>query len=182
MILGGLQGHISAHSLCYNIDTAKGKAPSQSGKNKFKFYRRIYRQKGCFIMKKTGYTVNHAEGKIILTKEFNKRASIPNSPEYNIMMTLRKDFPSYKSALKTISHNPNKKTDAVTYKNMIKHIITTYGENSLQMKAFEEEKKISLSKKAPYIYMKKWFKTQYPDYKVSVAEISENKEMEGSAA
>ena len=46
----------------------------------------------------------------------------------------------------------------------------------------EYAKKISLSKKAPYIYMKKWFKTQYPDYKVSVAEISENKEMEGSAA
>ena len=38
------------------------------------------------------YTIDHAEGKIILTKEFNKRAGILGTPEYKAMMKLRKDF------------------------------------------------------------------------------------------
>lgn len=130
-------------------------------------------------MKKTGYTVNHAEGKIILTREFNKRAGIPNTPEYNAMMKLRKDFPTYTAALKTISHNSSKRTDAVTYDKMIEYITEKHGKDSPELMAFKEAKKMSRNTNAPYIFMKKWFQAQYPNYKVNVNEVDVKDEQEG---
>ena len=130
-------------------------------------------------MKKTGYAVNHAEGKIILTKEFNKRAGIPNTPEYNAMLQLRKDFPTYTATLKTISHKLNKRTDAVTYDKMIEYITEKHGKDSPELTAFKEAQRRSRNTTAPYIYMKKWFKEQYPDYKVNVNEADVKDEQKG---
>ena len=123
------------------------------------------------------YTIDHAESKIILTKEFNKRAGILGTPEYKAMMKLRKDFPSYTSELKTISRNPHKKAYAkLTYEKMKQYIREKEGEPSNGLTEFEMEMKKCRVSKSPYVYMKKWLLTRYPEYKTFMAVMKQDEQ------
>lgn len=125
------------------------------------------------------YTIDHAEGKIILTKEFNKRAGILGTPEYKAMMKLRKDFPSYTSELKTISRNPHKRAYAkLTYDRMRQFISEQAVNPSYELAEFEVEKKKSHLSSSAYVYMKKWFLTRYPEYKTIMPSIEQSEETE----
>lgn len=70
---------------------------------------------------KKGYTVNHFNRTITLTRNFSNKASIPGTEEYRIFLSLRRDNPEYEVIQRTIAKKEDKKK-APTYAQMLQYI------------------------------------------------------------
>ena len=122
--------------------------------------------------------VDFIQEKIIVTKRFVKAASIINSTEYNAMIQLRRDNPTFPVEIREIKKKEGKKSYRnLNYDNMKAYIIAKEGEKSPMLSELEKVKKLSKVQAGPYAYVKKWFLNTYPDYKETEADKSaeENK-------
>lgn len=117
-------------------------------------------------MKKTAsYEIDHIAATIYLTKAFAKEASILNTPEYQTMLAIRRDNPTYKIEEREIAKHPNKKS----YRNLTVENMESFIRNSMEDKRsveeriteFETVKELSKSQPSPYAYTKKWFLKEY---------------------
>ena len=71
------------------------------------------------MTKNNRYEINHIEGKVILTKQFAKSASILNTPEYMTLLELRRNHPDYTFELREIRKKEGKKSYRnLTYEHM----------------------------------------------------------------
>ena len=96
------------------------------------------------MTKNNRYEVNHIEGKVILTKQFAKSASILNTPEYMTLLELRRNHPDYTFELREIRKKEGKKSYRnLTYEHMEDYIITREGKDSEAHKEFEKVKALS---------------------------------------
>lgn len=103
-----------------------------------------------------GYDLKHAKKSIVLTKAFAKKAGIIGSPEYNVMLTLRKDFADYSIRYKKIKKNATKKTyKGLTFKEMERYLTENYENNIVQQ--FCKVKHIAECRQDRYAVVKKWF-------------------------
>ena len=110
------------------------------------------------------YEVDFINSKIILTKKFYKAATTLNTPEYNTLLQLRTQNPGYEIVLKEIKKKEGKKSYRnLTYKNMEEYIITLEGEESENLKEFNNVLKLSKVQAGPYAYVKTWFLKKYGD-------------------
>lgn len=170
VILGGLQGHISAYPLCYNIDTVKErktfpKEQKRKGSDR--------PPKGEITMKNTNnYTIDIMTSTITLTKTFYKKAtSNINNPEYKELKTLLADYPEYEMRFRESKKKESKKTYRnLTYGNMEKYIKASEKNPVALLSEFQTIKAKSCIQPSPYAYVKKWFLEQYPDYTESKME------------
>ena len=114
-------------------------------------------------MKKNTYTINHAEEKIIMTKEFAKKAGVIDSHEYRLFTQFRKDFPSYGIEERKATKNDNKITHkGLSLENMKKYLATR--ENAADaLNAFELAKDYYKGQSAYYSKMKAWFLSNYKE-------------------
>ena len=81
------------------------------------------------MTKNNRYEINHIEGKVILTKQFAKSASILNTPEYMTLLELRRNHPDYTFELREIRKKEGKKSYRnLTYEHMEDYIITREGD------------------------------------------------------
>lgn len=104
------------------------------------------------------YEVDFINSKIVLTKKFYKAATILNTPEYTTLMQLRRDNPGFAIELREIKKKEGKKSYRnLTYKNMEEYIITLEGEESENLKEFNNVLKLSKVQADPYAYVKTWF-------------------------
>lgn len=135
-------------------------------------------------MKNIGYTINHDEKKIILTKAFQKKANVYGEEEYQTMRGLCADFPNYTVELKKIKRNPDKKTyGKLTYETMKEYIVLVEGKESKTLEELERVIQLAKFRNAPYSYTKKWFLAKYPEFESEVVEEeaeSANAETEGT--
>ena len=97
---------------------------------------------------------------IIITKEFAKRASIIDTPEFNRLSDLCRAYPH----LKVITRTAKKSTTRPSMKGltkdfMEKHIKTLH---NADWSLYERQKEISEAFKCPHMYMRKWFTKRYP--------------------
>ena len=116
------------------------------------------------MTKNNRYEINHIEGKVILTKQFAKSASILNTPEYMTLLELRRNHPDYTFELREIRKKEGKKSYRnLTYEHMEAYIITRDGKDSEAHKDFEQVKKLSQVQAGPYAYVKSWFLKKYKD-------------------
>ena len=124
-------------------------------------------------MKNKGFTIDHLNKKIIVTKAFLARASQLDTQEFDTVQNLMMILSGYKFVERdSIKKNPNKKTYRnLTYKNMEEYIKLLGGGFALQ--EFEKVKKASSIAPSPYAYVKKWFLKNYPDYLEIVEEAGE---------
>ena len=110
------------------------------------------------------YEVDFINSKIVLTKKFYKAATILNTPEYTTLMQLRHDNPGFAIELREIKKKEGKKSYRnLTYKNMEEYIITLEGEESENLKEFNNVLKLSKVQAGPYAYVKTWFLKKYGD-------------------
>lgn len=110
------------------------------------------------------YEVDFINSKIVLTKKFYKAATTLNTPEYNTLLQLRTQNPGYEIVLKEIKKKEGKKSYRnLTYKNMEEYIITLEGEESENLKEFNNVLKLSKVQAGPYAYVKTWFLKRYGD-------------------
>lgn len=109
----------------------------------------------------TNYTINHATGVITITNKFAKAANVMNSPEYNIMVQLKKDFPQYKVQLKEIKKKSGKKSYKGLTLDVMKDFIARNDSDKVVL--FEKVKAIAETKNGTYAIIKKWFLDNYKD-------------------
>ena len=109
-----------------------------------------------------GYTVNHFNRTITLTRNFSNKASIPGTEEYRIFLSLRRDNPEYEVIQRTIAKKEGKRKPP-SYKQMIKYI--TCVENSdFYMARFEAVREEAASKNGSYARILKWFRQTFPNF------------------
>lgn len=108
-----------------------------------------------------GYELNVAEGKIVITKVFQKKASMYGSNEYNVLVNLRRDLPDYQIEVKEIKKKENKKSYKGLNIDEMKRFINTRGEEEKQ--AFEKVLLIAEGKQGKYAMVKKWFLDNYKE-------------------
>lgn len=108
-----------------------------------------------------GYELNVAEGKIVITKVFQKKASVYGSNEYNVLVNLRRDLPDYQIEVKEIKKKENKKSYKGLNIDEMKRFINTRGEEEQQ--AFEKVLLIAEGKQGKYAMVKKWFLDNYKE-------------------
>ena len=114
------------------------------------------------MTKNNRYEINHIEGKVILTKQFAKSASILNTPEYMTLLELRRNHPDYTFELREIRKKEGKKSYRnLTYEHMEDYIITREGKDSEAHKEFKKIKALSQVQAGPYAYVKSWFLKKY---------------------
>ena len=125
------------------------------------------------MKKNASYEINFIEGKIILTKKFYKAATTLNSPEYTILMQLRRDNPGFAVELREIKKKEGKQSYRnLTYKHMEEYIIALEGEKSETLKEYEKVKQLSKVQAGPYAYVKTWFLKKYGDVFKSEEEVA----------
>ena len=111
------------------------------------------------------YKIDFINNTLTMSKAFEAAASNPNSKEYKLLQQLRADFPGLTVARKT--RRASKKaqpTKNLTYANMEKYM--SVFENASDLLAqFEAVKTCSKGQSNPYLYVKGWFVTQFPNYK-----------------
>ena len=108
------------------------------------------------------YSVSHITRSIIMTRNFAKAASIPDTHEYQILIKLRTENPGYEIIQRTIAKKEGKRKPP-SYKQMKKYI--TCVENSdFYMARFEAMRKEAASKNGSYARVLKWFRQTFPNF------------------
>ena len=109
-----------------------------------------------------GYSIDHIDGTIILSKKFAKAGGVLNSAEYRIIKQLRKDYPDYTVIEKEIHKKEDKKSYAkLTIEAMRDFIVKREGEASDNLTEFDKMEKLYEKRPGKYGYMKHWFLKHY---------------------
>ena len=106
-----------------------------------------------------GYNFDALNNTLTISASIAKKASKVGSPEYCIILKLRKDFPDL-----TIQQEAKKEgKKSITYAQMEAFI--ALNRNADELKAqFEKVKKLSRIQPMPYKYVKTWFDNRFPYY------------------
>ena len=118
------------------------------------------------------YSVNHMTRSIILTRNFAKAASTPDTKEYQLLIKLRTDNPGYDIIQRTITKKEGKRKPP-SYAQMKKYISCV--ENSdFYMARFEAMRKEAASKNGSYTRVLKWVRQTFPNFYVMPEYNSDN--------
>ena len=121
-----------------------------------------------------GYKLDFTTNTLTINYKFDKAASVYGSDEYNLINSLKKDFPNLKIVVK--SGREKKKANKnlnLTYKHIEKYISVFKNSDEL-MNVYWDVRKMSLSAKSPYNYVTDWFKNQFPNYNTAKDYINSN--------
>ena len=110
------------------------------------------------MIMKTGYNYDAITNTVTITASFAKKASQVGSEEYEIMLKLRKDYPSLKVVKEEKTGNAQ-----LTYKKM-EEFITMHRNKDDLLKAFKGAKTLSKFHSMPYTFVKNWFTKIFPYY------------------
>ncbi len=104
-----------------------------------------------------GYNFNALNNTLTISASFAKKASKVGSPEYCVIMKLRKDFPDL-----TIQQEAKKEgKKGLTYAQMEDFIAMHRNADNLKAQ-FEKVKRLSRVQPMPYKYVKTWFDNRFP--------------------
>lgn len=125
-------------------------------------------KKGNTTMKKikmNDHFVDYKNDTILCGKTFLKNASKYGTPEYEDFVGIRRDYPEFK----IVVVEPKKAEAKMTMKGLTRefmevHIVKLYGEKSKEHEEFQNQKRMSEGYTNPYMYMRKWFVKQYPNW------------------
>ena len=100
----------------------------------------------------------------LVTKAFQKNASIFGTDEFKLWREYKKEFPNAVMTTKTIKKNPDKKniTKNMTYENMAA-FIREQEDAAEVMKEFQKQINLSKVKSNPYRAVLAWFMKKYSD-------------------
>lgn len=108
------------------------------------------------------YKMNFATRTLTITKDFEKKAMIPNSEESTLLLHLQSVCPNLKIAYKSSNSN-NRNTKGLTYAKMERYIRLHENVNELLI-VFSTIKEIARTQNHAYNFVYNWFVTQFPDY------------------
>lgn len=97
---------------------------------------------------------------LVVTRSFLKKASAPFSEEYKMLVRLTKLHPDF--TIKTKAATPRMQQFMPTYEKMMWYIRTQEKADEL-METFSKVRDFSVIQKNPYMYVRRWFLTQFPE-------------------
>ena len=129
--------------------------------------------------KNMNYRIDFARMTLIMTADFADKAYDPETPEYETLVRLKKDFPDLKVERKIHSkptsyttsksgekfyNNPYK---GITYDNMKRFIATVDDENKTYKKEYNRvyDYALGMGKKRAHAIVAGWFVEQFPKYR-----------------
>ena len=112
--------------------------------------------------KMTGYNYDAITNTLTMTASFAKKASQPNTPEYNTVRQLRLDNPGMKIE-KAIRKTPSNQPMNATFAQM-EGFIAKCANSEERLDVFEKIKALSKIQASPYAYVRKWFLDNYANY------------------
>ncbi len=114
-------------------------------------------RKGIIMM--NGYNYNALNNTLTISASFAKKASKVGSPEYCVILKLRRDFPN----LTIVQEEKKEGKKSITFAQMEAFI--ALHRNAKELKAqFEKVKKLSRIQPMPYKYVKTWFDEHFSYY------------------
>ena len=94
-----------------------------------------------------------------MTESFARRASQVGTEEYRVFLKVRRDYPDIK-----VEKLTRKKGGKKLNYDMMKNYIKLQENADTMEKEFERQKCLSRVQPMPYMYVKKWFDENYPEY------------------
>ena len=111
------------------------------------------------------FTIKHENRTIVITKDYAKKSSNPNTDEFKNLMELKKAYRDYRVVVRETAKRKSK-TSKITLSNM-KAYISKHDSDGRIMVAFENVVKESTNsiEYSGFFGVKKWFFEQYPELK-----------------
>ena len=110
-----------------------------------------------------GYKFDHINGRIVITREFNKKANVFGSEEYKTLQKLRKALPNYTVEFAA----PHRKTSVksrMTLERMIRYIEKQPDCESIMADLYKVRFPEDCAVPAPFSVVKQWFFKRFPNY------------------
>ena len=112
---------------------------------------------------KLPYQLKHEEKTIALTRKFAKESSVFGSKQYELLMKLKTDFPTYDITMRNIEiNNKKQKYHGLTYEKMFDHIRKAHSEEALNDFLFQMD--LNHNEAGAYGRVKSWFLAEHADY------------------
>jgi hypothetical protein len=104
-------------------------------------------------------------GRIVMDREFAKKASTYGTQEYIILRQAKQDYPSYTVVRKVIKKNPKKESfNGLTYEYMEAYM-KRYNVSAEIQNKYEELRFMAKCHSIRYPVIKKWFLETFPEVK-----------------
>ena len=117
---------------------------------------------------RNGYKILFDTNTVIMNYKFAAAAAEYGTPEYNLMKSIRTDFPGMAEVVVSGRVQTTAKANhRLTYENMEKHIRVYENADEL-LEVFKTVKAASAAVASPYKYVADWFKAQFPNYQNAV--------------
>lgn len=112
---------------------------------------------------KNDLRIDFTKSEIIMSRHFEKCASIAGSEEYRRLQLVRQDYPNFSVVRRSIKKAPTKETYAgLTYAYM-ENYIAAHANAEVIEKTYKELRLIGACHKVSYPTIKKWFLETYPE-------------------
>ena len=112
---------------------------------------------------KNDLRIDFTKNEIIMSRHFEKCASIAGSEEYRRLQLVRQDYPTFAVVRRSIKKAPTKKTyEGLTFAYM-ENYIAKHDNAEEYRKVYDELRLIGACHKVSYPTIKKWFLETYPE-------------------
>lgn len=108
------------------------------------------------------YFFDHNTKVLTVSEAFMEEAAKYDTPEYNVIIKIRKDCPDMTIEIEYKTRK-TKKADCISYSQM-KHFISQCRDAKTRMSVFNKVYELSKAQASPYTYMKRWFLDNYANY------------------
>ena len=112
---------------------------------------------------KNDLRIDFTKNEIIMSRSFEKCASIAGSEEYRRLQLVRQDYPNFSVVRRSIKKAPTKETYAGLTYTYMEAYIASHDNADANMKVYGELRLIGACHKVSYPTIKKWFLETYPE-------------------
>ena len=121
---------------------------------------------------KNDLRIDFTKNEIIMSRSFEKCASIAGSEEYRRLQLVRQDYPTFAVVRRSIKKAPSKQAYAGLTYSYMEAYIAGHDQDGTIKKVYDELRLIGACHKVSYPTIKKWFLETYPEvaeFEVSLA-------------
>lgn len=110
-----------------------------------------------------GYKFDHINARIIITRDFHKKANVFDSDEYKTLQMLRETLPNY-AVVFTAPHRKTSVKSRMTLERMIRFIEKQPEYESIMADLYKVRFPEDCAVPAPFSVVKQWFFRRFPNY------------------
>ena len=112
---------------------------------------------------KNDLRIDFTKNEFIMSRQFEKCASIAGSEEYRRLQLVRQDYPTFAVVRRSIKKAPSKVTYAGLTFAYVENYIASHANAEQIKKVYDELRLIGACHKVSYPTIKKWFLETYPE-------------------